>query len=96
MHWSLIGQAPEGATRLSYKKEFFLRMVAAGVCDMVGGRGDIQWVLDKETKKLYFVYPCKLYWKSRKEIIEWFQTEGKTQIDKAIAWLDETFPDKKK
>ena len=60
MHWSLIGQAPEGATRLSYKKEFFLRMVAAGVCDMVGGRGDIQWVLDKETKKLRKVAPSDI------------------------------------
>ncbi len=50
--------------------------------------------LKKELKRLYFSYPCKLYWKSRKEIIEWFQTEGRKQIDKAIAWLNETFPDK--
>ena len=52
--------------------------------------------LDKESKRLYFVYPCRLYWKSRKEIIEWFQTEGKTQIDKALTWLNETFPNKEK
>ena len=50
--------------------------------------------LKKELKRLYFSYPCKLYWKSRKEIIEWFKTEGRKQIDKAIAWLNETFPNK--
>lgn len=50
--------------------------------------------LKNDLKRLYFSYPCRLYWKSRKEIIEWFKTEGKTQIDNALAWLNETFPDK--
>ena len=49
---------------------------------------------DKELKRLYFTYPCRLFWKSRKEIVEWFKTEGKSQIDKAVAWLDDAFPNK--
>ena len=59
-HWSLIGQTPEGASRPSYKKEYLHRMIAAGVCDIVNGRGSIEWVLDKETKKLRKVRPSDI------------------------------------
>lgn len=49
---------------------------------------------DKEMVRLYFEYPCRLHWEGRKDIVKWFQGEGKSQIDKAAARLGKEFPDK--
>lgn len=65
----------------------------SGVMDRLWGIC-YEFATNKEMLRLRFEYPCRLHWEGRKDIVKWFQNEGKPQIDKAVECLDRAFPDK--
>lgn len=60
IHWDLKGQMPEGAKRMSYKKDYLYAAIAAQISDIIAGKGRISKVEDKDSGELRAVKPSDI------------------------------------